>query len=48
MPVMFPDFLVHTGDVEYYDKPAPYALTEELMRFKWAPIVPIKVIIIPT
>jgi len=32
---VFPDFLVHTGDVEYYDKPAPFALTEELMRFKW-------------
>ncbi len=32
---MFPDFYVHTGDVEYYDKPEPYALTEELMRFKW-------------
>jgi alkaline phosphatase D len=32
---MFPDFYVHTGDVEYYDKPGPYALTEELMRFKW-------------
>lgn len=31
----FPDFLVHTGDVEYYDKPKPFALTEELMRFKW-------------
>jgi alkaline phosphatase D len=31
----FPDFLVHTGDVEYYDKPGPFALTEELMRFKW-------------
>ncbi|NMC40763.1 MAG: alkaline phosphatase, partial [Bacteroidales bacterium] len=31
----FPDFLVHTGDVEYYDKPSPFALTEELMRFKW-------------
>jgi alkaline phosphatase D len=30
-----PDFYVHTGDVEYYDKPAPYALTERLMRFKW-------------
>jgi alkaline phosphatase D len=26
---------VHTGDVEYYDKPAPFAMTEELMRFKW-------------
>lgn len=32
---LFPDFYVHTGDVEYYDKPEPYALTEELMRFKW-------------
>jgi len=30
-----PHFYVHTGDVEYYDKPYPYALTEELMRFKW-------------
>jgi alkaline phosphatase D len=32
---LFPDFYVHTGDIEYYDKPEPYALTEELMRFKW-------------
>lgn len=31
----FPDFIVHTGDIEYYDKPGPFALTEELMRFKW-------------
>ncbi|MGQ9620347.1 MAG: alkaline phosphatase D family protein [Bacteroidales bacterium] len=31
----FPDFLVHTGDVEYYDKPGPFAMTEELMKFKW-------------
>ncbi|MEZ5040515.1 MAG: alkaline phosphatase D family protein [Saprospiraceae bacterium] len=30
-----PDFYVHTGDVEYYDKPLPYALTEPLMYFKW-------------
>lgn len=29
------DFFVHTGDVEYYDKPNPYAYTENLMRFKW-------------
>lgn len=29
------DFYVHTGDIEYYDKPNPYAFTEELMRFKW-------------
>lgn len=35
MMKMFPDFYVHTGDVEYYDKPEPYALTEKLMRFKW-------------
>ncbi len=32
---LYPDFYVHTGDVEYYDKPGPYALTEDLMRFKW-------------
>jgi alkaline phosphatase D len=32
---MLPDFFVHTGDVEYYDKADPFALTEELMRFKW-------------
>lgn len=30
-----PDFYVHTGDIEYYDKPDPWAMTEELMRFKW-------------
>lgn len=30
-----PDFYVHTGDIEYYDKPSPYALTEKLMYFKW-------------
>jgi alkaline phosphatase D len=35
MQQLFPDFYVHTGDVEYYDKPEPYALTEEIMRFKW-------------
>lgn len=32
---LFPDFYVHTGDIEYYDRARPYALTEELMRFKW-------------
>jgi alkaline phosphatase D len=32
---LFPDFYVHTGDIEYYDQPQPFALTEELMRFKW-------------
>jgi alkaline phosphatase D len=30
-----PDFYVHTGDIEYYDKPLPFAMTEELMYFKW-------------
>ena len=35
MQQSFPDFLVHTGDVEYYDKASPFALTEELMKFKW-------------
>ncbi len=30
-----PDFYVHTGDIEYYDKSNPWAMTEELMRFKW-------------
>ena len=29
------DFFVHTGDIEYYDKPSPYADTAELARFKW-------------
>lgn len=32
---LFPDFYVHTGDIEYYDKPDVWAMTEELMRFKW-------------
>jgi len=30
-----PDFFVHTGDIEYYDKPDPYADNIELARFKW-------------
>ncbi|OUW85686.1 MAG: hypothetical protein CBD74_03045 [Saprospirales bacterium TMED214] len=30
-----PDFIVHAGDIEYYDKPDPWAMTLELMRFKW-------------
>lgn len=29
------DFFVHTGDIEYYDKPGPYADNVELARFKW-------------
>lgn len=32
---LFPDFYVHTGDIEYYDIPQPYAMTEDMMRFKW-------------
>ncbi|MRI01617.1 alkaline phosphatase [Kriegella sp. EG-1] len=30
-----PDFFIHTGDIEYYDKKNPFAFTEKLMRFKW-------------
>lgn len=30
-----PSFFVHTGDIEYYDKPGPLAKTPELARFKW-------------
>ncbi len=30
-----PDFFVHTGDIEYYDKPTPLATNERLARFKW-------------
>ncbi|MGB0369968.1 MAG: alkaline phosphatase D family protein [Opitutales bacterium] len=30
-----PDFFVHTGDIEYYDRPYPYAVNLELARFKW-------------
>lgn len=30
-----PDFLVNTGDIEYYDKPGPWAVTKALARFKW-------------
>ena len=33
-----PDFIVHAGDIEYYDKPDPWALTKGLMRFKWGRI----------
>ncbi len=29
------DFFAHTGDVEYYDKPNPWAMTEPMMYFKW-------------
>lgn len=33
-----PNFIVHAGDIEYYDKPDPWAMTKELMRFKWGRI----------
>ena len=35
MAQLEPDFVVHAGDIEYYDKAQPYAWTKELMRFKW-------------
>lgn len=35
MRKLAPDFMVHTGDVEYYDKPDPWANSPELARFKW-------------
>lgn len=35
MGKMEPDFFVHTGDIEYYDKPYPFAKSAELARFKW-------------
>ncbi len=38
MTKIAPDFVVHAGDIEYYDKPLPWAMTKELMRFKWARI----------
>jgi alkaline phosphatase D len=30
-----PDFLIHAGDIEYYDKPDPWARNMELARYKW-------------
>ncbi len=35
MQALDPDFFVHTGDIEYYDKAGPYAINQELARFKW-------------
>lgn len=35
MRSMQPNFVVHAGDVEYYDMPDPWAWTIDLMRFKW-------------
>ena len=36
MKQLSPDWMIHAGDVEYYDKPTPWAWTIDLMRFKWA------------
>jgi alkaline phosphatase D len=30
-----PDFFVHTGDNEYFDRPKPFAKNMELARYKW-------------
>lgn len=38
MNALGPNFIVHAGDIEYYDKPDPWALTKPLMRFKWGRI----------
>ncbi|ATC66237.1 alkaline phosphatase [Nibricoccus aquaticus] len=35
MGALHPDFFIHTGDLEYYDKPSPLATTVALARFKW-------------
>ena len=35
MAKLNPHFTIHAGDIEYYDKPFPWALTKDLMRYKW-------------
>jgi alkaline phosphatase D len=35
MAKLDPHFLVHAGDIEYYDKPGPWAKNAELARYKW-------------
>lgn len=35
MQQLDPDFFVHTGDIEYYDRPEPWAPAQSLARFKW-------------
>lgn len=35
MGALRPDFLVHTGDVVYYDKPGPLARDVATARYKW-------------
>ena len=34
MRALKPDFFVHTGDIEYFDKPDPWANSPQLARFK--------------
>ncbi len=38
MSAIDPNFVVHAGDIEYYDKPYPWSWTIELMRFRWSRI----------
>jgi alkaline phosphatase D len=38
MTQLQPHFVIHAGDIEYYDHEKPWAWTVELMRFKWARI----------
>jgi alkaline phosphatase D len=35
MQALDPDFFIHTGDIEYYDKPRPLATNTALARYKW-------------
>ena len=35
MLALKPDFFVHTGDIENFDKPEPWANSPQLARFKW-------------
>lgn len=35
MLALSPDFMVHTGDTLYYDKPQPFARDVTMARFKW-------------
>jgi alkaline phosphatase D len=35
MRKLHPDFFVHTGDMEYYDRAKPFATSVRLARFKW-------------
>ena len=35
MLALEPDFFAHLGDIVYYDKPAPFASTVALARYKW-------------